>query len=344
MRLPLYQVDAFTDRLFGGNPAAVCPLEEWLPDTTMQAIAAENNLSETAFFVREGEGYALRWFTPAVEVELCGHATLASAYVIFHVLEPARERVLFRTRKAGTLVVTRRGDELAMDFPAWPASPVAAPPELAAALGKPPVRVLAARDYLAVYEHAEDVAGLDPDLAAVARLDRFAVIVTAPGVEGVDFVSRFFAPAKGVPEDPVTGSAHCTLTPYWAARLGKTRLQAKSRGVAARSSARSRAIASGSLAAPCSISKGIFALGRRLDGDGRHALEDGLPRGPKDDEGPSLLFEDRSCRDGAPSRARASRSATMSATPTTRPGGASCPTCSRQPSSPTLSGRASGFV
>jgi PhzF family phenazine biosynthesis protein len=227
MRLPIYQVDAFTDRLFGGNPAAICPLEHWLPDATMQGIAAENNLSETAFFVREGNEYAVRWFTPAVEVDLCGHATLASAYVIFHLLEPGRERVAFRTMKAGKLAVTRQGDELALDFPAWPPQPVEAPPALAAALGKAPSAVLAARDYLVVYERAEDVATLAPDLAAVAALDRFAVIVTAPGEGDVDFVSRFFAPARGVPEDPVTGSAHCTLTPYWAARLGKSRLSAR---------------------------------------------------------------------------------------------------------------------
>jgi PhzF family phenazine biosynthesis protein len=227
MRLPIYQVDAFTDRLFGGNPAAICPLEHWLPDATMQGIAAENNLSETAFFVREGNEYAVRWFTPAVEVDLCGHATLASAYVIFHLLEPGRERVAFRTMKAGKLAVTRQGDELALDFPAWPPQPVEAPPALAAALGKAPSVVLAARDYLVVYERAEDVATLAPDLAAVAALDRFAVIVTAPGEGDVDFVSRFFAPARGVPEDPVTGSAHCTLTPYWAARLGKSRLSAR---------------------------------------------------------------------------------------------------------------------
>jgi PhzF family phenazine biosynthesis protein len=229
MRLPLYQVDAFTDRLFAGNPAAVCPLEAWLPDATMQAIAAENNLAETAFFLREGEDYALRWFTPAVEVDLCGHATLASAFVIMTRLEPGRERVAFRTLRAGTLGVSREGEGYAMDFPARPALPVAErDARLAAALGKPPVEALAAaRDYLVVYAQAADVASLAPDLAALAALDRTAVIVTAPGQDGVDFVSRFFAPALGVPEDPVTGSAHCTLAPYWAERLGKERLEAR---------------------------------------------------------------------------------------------------------------------
>ena len=227
MRLPIYQVDAFTGRLFGGNPAAVIPLERWLPDAAMQAIAAENNLAETAFFVPEGDGYGLRWFTPTVEVDLCGHATLASAYVVFRFLAPQREQVDFRTLKAGTLRVKRQGDALAMDFPARPPEKVSAPAGLAEALGKAPAEVWAARDYLAVYERPEEVAALAPDFAALARLDRFAVIVTAPGRDGVDFVSRFFAPAQGIAEDPVTGSSHCTLTPYWAKRLGKKTLAAQ---------------------------------------------------------------------------------------------------------------------
>src|ERR1700691_2163213 len=183
MRLPLYQVDAFTGDLFRGNPAAVCPLERWLPDATMQAIAAENNLSETAFFVRDGDGYTLRWFTPTVEVDLCGHATLASGFVVMSFLEPEREAVSFRTVKAGTLTVTRNGNVLAMDFPARPTVP--------------------------------------------AVEDCWAAIATAPGDNGTDFVSRFFAPAQGVPEDPATGSSPCTLTPYWAERLGKRTLEAR---------------------------------------------------------------------------------------------------------------------
>jgi len=228
MRLPLYQVDAFTDRLFGGNPAAICPLEAWLPDATMQAIAAENNLSETAFFVREGGDYALRWFTPNVEVDLCGHATLASGYVVMRFLEPERQSVSFRTMKAGTLVVTRRADMLVMDFPARPAAPCAPPPGLLAALGGATRDVLRARDHLVVYDSAAEIAALTPDLAALAAVeDCWAAIVTAPGDAGVDFVSRFFAPRQGVPEDPVTGSSHCTLTPYWAKRLGKTTLEAR---------------------------------------------------------------------------------------------------------------------
>jgi predicted PhzF superfamily epimerase YddE/YHI9 len=227
MRLPIYQVDAFTDSLFGGNPAAVCPLEAWLPEKTMQAIAAENNLAETAFFVREGSDYVLRWFTPTVEVDLCGHATLAAGHIVFCFIEPQRESASFRTVKAGTLVVTRRADMLAMDFPARPAVPVEPPPGLLAALGGAPRAVLRARDHLVVYGSAAEVAALDPDFAALAKADCWAAIVTAPGEDGIDFVSRFFAPAQGVPEDPVTGSSHCTLVPYWADRLGKRELQAR---------------------------------------------------------------------------------------------------------------------
>lgn len=227
MRVPIYQLDAFTDKLFGGNPAAVCPLEQWLPDATMQAVAAENNLAETAFFVREAPGYALRWFTPAVEVDLCGHATLAAARVIFDHIEPSRDNVAFRTRKAGILTVSRQGAMLALDLPARPARQVAAPTGLVEALGRPPQDVLAARDHLLVYAHASDVAALSPDFTSLARLDCWAVIATAPGDGDIDFVSRFFAPAQGIAEDPVTGSSHCTLVPYWAARLGKTRLEAR---------------------------------------------------------------------------------------------------------------------
>ena len=228
MRIPLYQIDAFaTEEPFTGNPAAVCPLEAWLPDPVMQQIAAENNLSETAFFVPEGEGYRLRWFTPTTEVDLCGHATLASAFVVFSWLTPERREVTFTTQQAGPLTVTRDGDLLALDFPARPPAPCPTPEGLATALGRPPNTVLAARDYLAVYETADDIRALTPVFAAIARLDRFAVIVTAPGSEGIDFVSRFFAPARGVDEDPVTGSAHCTLIPYWAERLGKNRLEAR---------------------------------------------------------------------------------------------------------------------
>jgi PhzF family phenazine biosynthesis protein len=230
MRIPLYQVDAFTSRLFAGNPAAVCLLESWLDEATMQAIAAENNLSETAFLVSRGERNELRWFTPTVEIDLCGHATLATAYILFQ-LHPDRARVAFET-KSGELVVERDGDRLRMDFPSRAPAPCDIHPDLARALGKKPAQVLAARDYLCVYDSEQEVRALTPDMALLATVDRFAVIVTAPGAD-VDFVSRFFAPAGGVNEDPVTGSAHCTLIPYWSKRLGKTRLHA--RQVSARS-------------------------------------------------------------------------------------------------------------
>ncbi|WP_042702802.1 PhzF family phenazine biosynthesis protein [Azospirillum sp. B506] len=228
-RLPIYQVDAFTDRVFAGNPAAVVPLESWLPDAQLQAIAAENNLAETAFFIRSGEEFELRWFTPAVEVELCGHATLATAFVISTILEPGRARMDFATRQAGTLTVTRDGDRYTLDFPNRPPQPAESPdPTLVAALGGPaPVAILGGRDYLVVYESADAVRALAPDMSLLSKLDKWAVCVTAPGEDGVDFVSRLFAPAQGIPEDPVTGSTHCMLTPYWAERLGKTVLTAR---------------------------------------------------------------------------------------------------------------------
>ncbi|TWA82534.1 PhzF family phenazine biosynthesis protein [Azospirillum brasilense] len=230
MRLPLYQVDAFADAVFAGNPAAVVPLEDWLPDATLQAIAAENNLAETAFLVRRGDGYEIRWFTPTVEVDLCGHATLASAFVIATMLEWGCPRIDFATREAGTLSVTRNGDLYTLDFPSRPPEPLAGPPAglLDALGGPPPTALLKARDLVVVYDDEATVRALTPDMSALARLEDFyAVIVTAPGGGGVDFVSRFFAPAQGIPEDPVTGSAHCTLIPYWARRLGKERLKAR---------------------------------------------------------------------------------------------------------------------
>jgi PhzF family phenazine biosynthesis protein len=218
MKIPIFQLDAFTGELFRGNPAAVCPLEEWLDDRRLQAIAAENNLSETAFFIPEGDDYHLRWFTPRAEVDLCGHATLASAWVIFDRLEPGRESVGFRTR-GGELRVDREGDLFEMDFPARPAEPKEAPRALVEGLGIEPAEVLAApRDYLVRMTNEEDVRKLKPDFLRLRTLDRLGIIVTAEGT-GCDFVSRFFAPGVGVPEDPVTGSAHCTLVPYWASRL-----------------------------------------------------------------------------------------------------------------------------
>ncbi len=228
MKIPMYQVDAFAGRVFTGNPAAICPLETWLPDDQMQAIAAENNLAETAFFVRNGSGYKLRWFTPAVEVDLCGHATLASAYVILNDLTPGERSVSFET-KSGTLTVTRSGDLYSLDFPSRPPQACEPVPSLAPALGGEPEKILAARDYFVVYATEQELRALKPDMQALMNIDRFAVIATAPaGAQSpdADFVSRFFAPAKGVPEDPVTGSAHCTLIPYWSKRLGKKKLHA----------------------------------------------------------------------------------------------------------------------
>jgi PhzF family phenazine biosynthesis protein len=224
MRLPIYQIDAFAGELFRGNPAAVCPVEEWLEDGVLQAIAAENNLSETAFIRRRGEEYDLRWFTPVTEVDLCGHATLASAFVVFQYLEPGWAAVRFRTR-SGVLTVTREEELLTLDFPPLPAVPCEAPEALVRGLGTRPVEALKARDYMAVYEAEEEVRALRPDMEMLKRLDCLGVIATAPG-RTVDFVSRFFAPGAGIPEDSVTGSAHCTLTPYWAERLGKSRLHA----------------------------------------------------------------------------------------------------------------------
>ncbi|HYH18577.1 MAG TPA: PhzF family phenazine biosynthesis protein [Azospirillum sp.] len=227
MRLPIYQVDAFADAVFAGNPAAVVPLESWLPDERLLAIAAENNLSETAFVVPAGADYAIRWFTPAVEVDLCGHATLAAAFAVATAIDPGRERIDFRSRQAGRLTVERQGDLFVLDFPSRPAARTDVPPGLVAALGGvEPEAVLRARDILVVCRDDETVRAIQPDMARLAALGD-AVCVTAPGTDGADFVSRFFAPAQGIPEDPVTGSAHCTLIPYWAARLGKTKLSAR---------------------------------------------------------------------------------------------------------------------
>ena len=223
--IPYHVVDAFTDRLFAGNPAGVCVLEGALNTETMQSIAAENNLSETAFVVIRGETANLRWFTPTQEVDLCGHATLAAAHVLFEHHRWPHPAVRFTTQTAGELTVQRDGDRLRMDFPARAARACPAPDGLAAALGATALHTAMARDLLAVFDHAHDVRALTPDMPAVAQLDAFAVLATAPSDDpAYDFVSRFFAPGAGVDEDPVTGSAHCTLAPYWAQRLGKNTL------------------------------------------------------------------------------------------------------------------------
>jgi PhzF family phenazine biosynthesis protein len=224
MKLPIYQIDAFANEVFRGNPAAVCPLEQWLDDSRLQAIAAENNLAETAYLVTQGDAYGLRWFTPQQEVDLCGHATLASAYVIFHCLKSEMNSITFNSQ-SGPLYVTREGDLLCMDFPARAPVACSVSETLAGALGKPPRETLCSRDYLAIYDSEDEVRALQPNFEALKTLDRLGVIVTAPG-RTADFVSRFFAPGAGIPEDPVTGSAHCTLAPYWARRLDKRKLRA----------------------------------------------------------------------------------------------------------------------
>jgi PhzF family phenazine biosynthesis protein len=225
MNLPLYQVDAFTNRLFRGNPAAVVVLNNWLADGILQAIAAENNLAETAFVVPKPDRSALRWFTPTTEIDLCGHATLATAHVLFRYYFPSLAQIAFDT-KSGSLIVTRDAEVLAMDFPSRPGRPVDVTDALVSALGVRPREAFVSRDLLAVVDSDAEVRAFQPDLQRIAALDAFALIITAPGTD-VDFVSRFFAPRAGIPEDPVTGSSHCTLVPYWAARLGKPKLTAR---------------------------------------------------------------------------------------------------------------------
>lgn len=232
MRLPFYQIDAFASRPFEGNPAAVILLEAWLPDHLLQAVAQENNLSETAFLVKEREGWRVRWFTTTNEVDLCGHATLASAWVLFHGAESGADRLVFQSR-SGQLTVEREGDLLVLDFPARAGRPAPELSEsLAQALGIQPLEVRLARDVMAVLPDEAALRAVQPDMEALRRLPCMGTLITAPSTRW-DCVSRCFFPGDGVPEDPVTGSAHCTLVPYWAERLGKTHLnafQASSRG------------------------------------------------------------------------------------------------------------------
>ena len=222
--IPYFEVDAFANKLFRGNPAGVCPLPKWLDDALMQDIAAENNQAETAFFVPRGDDYELRWFSPAIEIDLCGHATLASAFILFSELGFRGEAVHFHT-KSGRLTVSRNGDVFTLDFPSRPPAPSAVPEALVKGLGRKPLEVLKARDYFCIFPDAEDVRSLQPDFSLLGTLDE-KVIVTAPGND-CDFVSRFFAPMAGVNEDPATGSSHCTLIPYWSERLGKKKLFAR---------------------------------------------------------------------------------------------------------------------
>ncbi|HYK89122.1 MAG TPA: PhzF family phenazine biosynthesis protein [Acidobacteriota bacterium] len=232
MRTKIYQVDAFTNRLFQGNPAAVCPLADWLPAETMQRIGAENNLSETAFYVKSGDAFNIRWFTPTVEVDLCGHATLASAHVLFNHEGFGGRRISFNSR-GGILSVAREGDFLVLDFPVDTVKEVKPPQELVRGMGQQPRKALRGRsDYMLVYGTEADVEGLKPDFGLIAKTTARGVIATARGTRA-DFVSRFFAPQAGIPEDPATGSSHTTLMPYWAKELGKlelTALQLSKRG------------------------------------------------------------------------------------------------------------------
>lgn len=228
MNLQIFQVDAFTSQAFGGNPAAVVPLEAWLPDDKMMKIAAENNLSETAFFVKEGDRYHIRWFTPTIEVNLCGHATLASSHVIFNELKLEDAFIPFHSDRSGHLGVEKHGDKLVLDFPAYPLERIAHSNELAKAVGITPAKVWESQGNMVFLraENEEEVRGLDPDMHALAQLNYDEVIVTAEG-DDCDFASRMFAPKIGIPEDPVTGAIHCSLIPYWADELGKDRLFAR---------------------------------------------------------------------------------------------------------------------
>ena len=225
MELLLYQVDAFASKLFEGNPAAVCPLETWLPEEIMQSIAAENNLSETAFFVPDDNGYHIRWFTPTSEVDLCGHATLASAYILFNILGHKKEKIVFKS-KSGPLTVMKDNDQLIMDFPAQPPVICETPKEIVDAFGRAPIECLRSEDFIVVFEREIDIESAKPDLEQLRNIDLRGVIITARSIR-YDFVARFFAPKYGIPEDPVTGSAYTQLAPYWANRLGFKRFSVK---------------------------------------------------------------------------------------------------------------------
>ncbi|MBT5927109.1 MAG: PhzF family phenazine biosynthesis protein [Verrucomicrobia bacterium] len=226
MKLQLAQVDAFADRVFQGNPAAICPLDDWLDDSLMQSIATENNLSETAYILKIGiDQYAIRWFTPDGEVDLCGHATLATAHLLFERNLIQGDTVSFQS-KSGVLPVSRLDDGLlVMDFPAQDFMPCEPPQHLLDGLGMPPKETYRSMDYLVVLENQQQVIGCNPQMTSLLKLDQRGVIITAPGLE-CDFVSRFFGPKNGIPEDPVTGSAHCILAPYWAKRLNKSTMHA----------------------------------------------------------------------------------------------------------------------
>jgi len=225
MKIEVYQIDAFANKAFEGNPAAICPLQEWLPDELMQSLAAENNLSETAFFVPNGDSFDLRWFTPSTEVDLCGHATLAAAYVMFEILDFTRDEIRFNT-KSGELSVSRDGEYLQMDFPAQAPEPIETPSQIGQAFGEQPSVCLKFADIIAVFDSEEIVRQADPDMLQLEQLDCRGIIITAKAKD-YDFVARWFGPRTGIREDPVTGSAFTQLVPYWAERLGKSSFKAK---------------------------------------------------------------------------------------------------------------------
>ncbi|CAM3309753.1 PhzF family phenazine biosynthesis protein [Aquirufa ecclesiirivi] len=227
MKLTLFQIDAFTNQLFSGNPAAICPLEAWLEDDKMQKIAAENNLAETAFFIKNGDQYDIRWFTPTVEVDLCGHATLAAAFVLYHQLGEVAPEILFYSHRSGHLRVAKEGNMLTLNFPVDQIHDIDFDWGMFKGLSIPAKEVLKGKtDYLFVYENERQVVDMKPDFFEIAKLKARGIIITAPGDE-VDFVSRFFGPQSGIDEDPVTGSAHTTLIPYWSNKLNKSQLTAK---------------------------------------------------------------------------------------------------------------------
>lgn len=227
MKHNIYQIDAFTERLFSGNPAAVCPLDKWLDDDLLQKIAMENNLAETAFYVKQENQYHIRWFTPTIEVDLCGHATLAAAFVLFNLKHYKGDRITFYSHRSGTLSVSKHGELLTLNFPCDTLEGLEISKKILDCFDRKPKRVLKGiTDYMLVYEKEEDVKAVMPSFDAISKLNCRGVIVTAKGSD-VDFVSRFFAPQSGVNEDPVTGSAHTTLIPYWAKELGKSKLTAK---------------------------------------------------------------------------------------------------------------------
>ncbi len=225
MKFPIYQIDAFANKTFEGNPAAVCPLDSWLPDELMQSIAAENNLAETAFFMPANDGFDIRWFTPSAEVDLCGHATLASAYVLFDILKFKRQQIDFDS-KSGRLTVSRNGEWLVLDFPAQSPEPCDTPNEIIDAFGLDPAECLRNVDYVVIFDEADNISSMNPNLEILKQLDLRAVIISATSQQ-YDFTARVFAPSLGIPEDPVTGSAYTQLVPYWAGRLKKNEFRVR---------------------------------------------------------------------------------------------------------------------